>query len=256
MTPGVEVARRSWVEQIMGMPVSLHLRGPEVRADPDVPRMVAAVFEQLRDVDRLFSTYRADSEVSRLRRGELTVRECHPLVREVVGLCKQARERTDGYFDARLPGGFDPSGLVKGWAVERAASLLAGIDGCDYYLNAGGDMALGVASPDSPAWKVGIEDPRDPARILAVREVRSGGVATSGSAARGAHIVDPHTGNRPGDLLAVTVIGPALLWADVYATAAFARGTDALGWLAPRAPEYEMLVVDSGGRTFARKGDA
>jgi thiamine biosynthesis lipoprotein len=155
-----------------------------------------------------------------------------------------------------LPGGFDPSGLVKGWAVERAATLLAGIDGCDYYLNAGGDMALGVASPDSPAWKVGIEDPRDPTRILAVRDVRSGGVATSGSAARGAHIVDPHTGNHPSDLLSVTVIGPALLWADVYATAAFARGTDALDWLAPRAPEYEVLVVDSGGRAFAQKGHA
>jgi thiamine biosynthesis lipoprotein len=247
MTPGVEVPRRSWVEQIMGMPISLHLRGPGVSIDPDIPGVVAAVFEQLREADRLFSTYRPASEVSRLRRGELKVRECHPLVREVVGLCRQAREVTDGYFDARLPGGYDPSGLVKGWAVERAATLLAGIVDCDYYLNAGGDMALGVASPDSPAWQIGIEDPRDPTRIFAVREVRAGGVATSGSAARGAHIIDPHTGKRPDDVLAVTVIGPTLLWADVYATAAFARGADPVGWLATHAPGYDVLVVDRDG---------
>jgi thiamine biosynthesis lipoprotein len=247
MTSGVEVPRRSWVEQVMGMPISLHLRGPEVGTDPDIPGVVAAVFEQLREADRLFSTYRPDSEVSRLRRGELTVPECHSLVREVVGLCRQACELTDGYFDAWLPGGFDPSGLVKGWAVERAATLLAGIEGCDYYLNAGGDMALGVASPGSPAWKVGIEDPRDPTLIVTVRDVRSGGVATSGSAARGAHIVDPHTGKYPDDMLAVTVIGPTLLWADVYATAAFARGADPVGWLAVRAPGYEALVVDRDG---------
>lgn len=227
----------------MGMPISVHLRGPEVRSDPDVVPVVDEVFDQLREVDRLFSTYRPDSEISRLRRGELTARGCDPLVREVIGLCEQAGERTGGYFDAWLPGGFDPSGLVKGWAVERAAALLAAFGGCDYYVNAGGDMALSVASPDSPAWLVGIEDPRDRTRILTTRAVRACGVATSGTAARGLHIVDPHTGDHPDDLLAVTVIGPTLLWADVYATAAFARGADAVGWMRERAPEYEVVVV-------------
>ncbi|MCU1664066.1 MAG: hypothetical protein JWR58_4131 [Pseudonocardia sp.] len=254
MTAGLEMPRRSWVEQIMGMPISVHLRGPDVRTAVGVGRVVAAVFEQLRQVDLLMSTYRADSEVNRLRRGELTLAQCHPSVREVVGLCEQARQRTDGYFDARLPGGFDPSGLVKGWAVERAARLLAGVEACDYYLNAGGDIALGVAAPDSPGWKVGIEDPRDPTRILAVREARCGGIATSGSAARGAHIVDPHTGQHPEDLLAVTLIGPTLLWADVYATAAFARGADALQWLRTHAAAYEALVVYRDGRVSAADG--
>jgi FAD:protein FMN transferase len=227
----------------MGMPISVHLRGPEVRTDPGIVVVVDDVFALLRETDALFSTYRPDSEVSRLRRGELTGRECHPLVRQVLELCEEARERTDGYFDAWLPGGFDPSGLVKGWAVERAAALLAGLGECDYYLNAGGDMAVNVASATSPPWTVGIEDPRDRTRILTTRQVRAGGVATSGSAARGAHIVDPHTGDRPRNLLAVTVLGPTLLWADVYATAAFARGPDAEGWLRDRAPEYEAVVV-------------
>jgi thiamine biosynthesis lipoprotein len=243
VTTGAAPARRSWVQQIMGMPVSVHVRGPGARADPCLADVVDAVFAQLREADRLFSTYRDDSEVSRLRRGDLTPARCHPLVREVLELCEEARERTDGWFDAWLPGGLDPSGLVKGWAVERAAALLADVDGLDHYVNAGGDMAVRVAGPAAPPWRIGVEDPRDRSRLLAVREVRCGGIATSGSAARGAHIVDPRTGNRPDDLLSVTVIGPTLLWADVYATAAVARGRDATDWLAARAPDHEVLVV-------------
>jgi thiamine biosynthesis lipoprotein len=207
---------------------------------------VAEVFLRLRQVDRLFSTYRPDSDVSRFRRGELTERQCHPLVREVMGLCERARERTDGCFYAWLPCGFDPSGLVKGWAVERAAGALDRIDACDYYLNAGGDMVVKVASPDSPAWKVGIENPRNRDRIIGVRTVRDGGIATSGSAARGAHIIDPRTGARPAELFSVTVIGPHLLWADVYATAAFVYGTGAENWLRRKAPRYQVFAVGQG----------
>ena len=239
----VTAERRSWVRQIMGMPISVHLRGAGVRSDPVVPQVVAEVFEQLRAVDRLFSTYRPDSQVSRIRRGELTPDHWHPWVHEVVGLCEQARRRTDGYFDAWLPTGFDPSGLVKGWAVERAAALLAELNGCDSCLNAGGDIVTSVCSPNSPAWRVGIEDPRDRTRILAVQEIRTGAVATSGSAARGAHIIDPHTGDRPDELLAVTVTGPTLLWADIYATAGFAHGGDVVSWLRARAPDYRALGV-------------
>ena len=124
----------------MGMPISVHLRGPGVRSDQVASTLVDSVFEQLRVVDRLFSTYLPASQVNRIRRGELTEDRWHPWVREVVRLCEQARQRTDGYFDAWLPTGFDPSGLVKGWAVERAAALLAGYDSC---VNAGGDRCAG-----------------------------------------------------------------------------------------------------------------
>lgn len=237
----------------MGMPISLHLRGERVDSDARVPHAVTAAFDTLREADRLFSTYRSDSEISRINRGELPVSDSHPLVREVIDLCEQARERTGGFFDATLPapaGGrwFDPSGLVKGWAVQRAAERLAELDGYDYYLNAGGDLAVGLGSPDEPAWRIGIENPREPGGILAVCEAAAGGVATSGTAARGAHIINPRTGRPAEDLLSVTVLGPTLLWADVYATAAFAMGADASSWLPENAPDYAMLVVDADGR--------
>jgi FAD:protein FMN transferase len=167
----------------------------------------------------------------------------------VVELCEQARERTDGYFDAHLPdpsGGtrFDPSGLVKGWAVERAAAKLGR---CDHYVNAGGDLVV------RGTWRVGVEDPAKPDRPLAIVDVTDAAVATSGGAHRGVHIIDPHTGLPARGLASVTVIGPSLTWADVYATAAVARGAAAVTWLAG-IPGYEALLVGDDGGLFATPG--
>jgi thiamine biosynthesis lipoprotein len=114
-------------------------------------------------------------------------------------------------------------------------------------VDAGGDIALACNLPDSPAWTVGIEDPRDRTRVLATLELRVGGVATSGSAARGAHVLDPRTGRPGGEgLLAVTVVAPDLMTADVDATAAFARGRDADRWLATLPGRTALVVPVSG----------
>lgn len=255
--------RRAWVRQLMGMPISVHLRGDAART-ATAEQSVLAAFDTLRAVDVLFSTYRAGSEVCRLDRGELTIPDVHPLVGEVIGLCEVARTRTGGAFDAyradpadgRLR--FDPTGLVKGWAVERAARSLTGATGCDVSINAGGDIAGVIAGviagpitgsigrrPARP-WRVGVEDPRDPTRLLAVLPLPTGGVATSGTARRGGHIVAPRDGSPVTELLSVTVLGPSLLWADVYATAAFVKGAAALDWL-ETMPGYEGIVVDRAG---------
>lgn len=228
----------------MGTQASLHLRGRRIDSTAGVEPAVAAVFGHLRAVDELFGTYRPDSQVSAFRRGELPREDRHPWLTEVLALCDEARDRTDGYFDAWLPGGFDPSGLVKGWATEKATACLAGLCGFDHYLNVGGDIAARVGVTTVPPWRVAVEDPTDPAAFLAILDVRTGGVATSGTAARGDHIVDPHTGTCPGGLQAVTVTGPTLLWADVFATAAFARGgEDVADWVAGRAPGYEVAAL-------------
>ena len=100
---------------------------------------------------------------------------------------------------------------------------------------------------DTPDWRVGIENPLGRTELVATLQLRTGGVATSGTAARGSHIVDPHTGRTTALLASVSVIGPDLLWADVYATAAFARGPGCLQWLRT-LPEHAWLVVDLDGR--------
>jgi thiamine biosynthesis lipoprotein len=231
----------------MGMPASLLLRGL-VLDDADVA--VEAMYDELRRVDALFSTYSEDSDVSRIRRGELTAAAADPLVQEVLALCKQAKTATGGWFDVDLPGGLDPSGLVKGWAIERAMGMLSQLEGIDVCVNVGGDVA--VRSAGDP-FVIGIEDPHDRSRVLAAVPVSAGGLATSGTSARGLHILDPHSG-RPADALAsVSVVGPSLLWADVYATAAFARGHGALAWLAT-VPSYDGLVVHHDGRLESTEG--
>jgi thiamine biosynthesis lipoprotein len=251
-------SRRAWVEQVMGLPVSVHLRGPDVRSTR-ARLCVADLFADLRHADAVFSTYRTDSQVGRWERGALALADADPALAEVLALCESARERTGGYFDPRSlpdpcgPGPrFDPSGLVKGWAVQRAARHLDAMDGHDWCVNAGGDVLVS-GSPDRAPWRVGVEDPADPGRVLGVIECASGAVATSGSAHRGAHIVDPHRGRPATALRAVTVTGPSLMWADVYATAAVARGPAARRWLAG-LDGYEALLVDRHGRVAVTPG--
>ncbi len=236
----------------MGLPVSLHVDGRSVD-DERTRRAVVAAMAVLRRADATFTTYRPDSEVMRLRDGRLAVEDAAPEVREVMRLCDLARVRTGGLFDAYLSDDsgravFDPSGLVKGWATARAAEVLDDVPGIAYCLNAGGDVVMGGREPRS--WRVGIEDPRDRSRLVATVERSTGAVATSGTAARGAHLVDPRDGSRPAALLSVTVVGESLMWADVLATAAFVRGEDAVAWVS-RQLGYAALAVHADGRVEA-----
>lgn len=236
----------------MGMPVSVLGRGStSALAGADV--VVAAAFAQLRDVDAMFSTYRDDSAVSAVRSGATSLAESPPAVRAVARLCTAATELTGGLFDATMPDGtWDPSGLVKGWAVERAARHLTRAPGLDWCLNAAGDIAIRCRAGE--AFEVGVEDPGRPGRYAATFAVGSGGVATSGTAARGPHIYDPRTG-RPADgfLASVTVAGPRLLLADVLATAAFVAGP---GWAAvvASAPGYAAMSIGADGTIAAGPG--
>jgi thiamine biosynthesis lipoprotein len=243
--------RQAWVEQIMGLPISVHVRGADP-GGPPVARRVELLFADLRRADAVFSPYRDDSDLSRWERGELALTAADPALATVLELGEEARERTRGWFDPRrLPDPrtgaprYDPSGLVKGWAVQRAAERLRDLAGYGWCVNAGGDVVL-HAPDDQPAWRVGVEDPAGGPGILRVVERRAGGVATSGSAHRGAHIVDPHTGRPATGVRSVTVVGPDLLWADVYATAAAAWGPWALDWL-DTLPGYAALVVSASG---------
>jgi thiamine biosynthesis lipoprotein len=244
------LARR--VDQVMGMPISLALRGRHARG-VQADSAWDAVLDHLRAVDSMFSTYRTDSVISRLNRCEIALAQCPAEVHEVLALGEQARQESFGAFDIRRtgPGGvaeLDPSGVVKGWAIAAAATILDELDSTDYCLSAGGDMTCRTRDPDSPGWRIGVEDPNAARRILAVIPLRNGAVATSGLAHRGPHIVDPRTHQVPAALASVTVVAPTLTWADIDATAAFVLGAGALAWLEQRG-RTGLLVTPSGETT-------
>jgi thiamine biosynthesis lipoprotein len=228
------------VEQIMGTAISLDVRDASV-----APRALEDAFEYLRRVDSRFSTYKAESEVSRLSRGEIQETDCSPELREVLELCELVRRDSEGYFDIRAhrtDGGLDPSGLVKGWSLEKAGRILEAAGARNYCINGGGDIvARGRAAPEK-AWRIGIRHPIIADRLAAVLAVRDGAVATSGAYERGEHVRDPFTDLAPSGVLSVTVVGPNLTYADAYATAAFAMGPTGLAWLAGR-PGYEGCAV-------------
>ena len=245
------------VEHVMGMPISLALRGRH--ADDEHGRQAwREALAELRRADLVFSSWRSDSVLSRLCRGEITLADCPDEFLEVLGLGEQARVQSGGAFDVHRPGPdgrpvLDPTGVVKGWAVERAARAFSGLPDTDYCLSAGGDMVCHVADPARPAWRVGVEDPRTWDRVLAIVPVRDGAVATSGLNRRGAHIVDARTGLVPSGVASVTVVAASLTWADIDATAAFARGEDALRWLQGRPGRAGVVVrADGTARVFGR----
>jgi thiamine biosynthesis lipoprotein len=233
----------------MGMPIVLDLR------DELVPDVLDAMWETLRRADAIFSTYKEDSEISRLNRGELALDDANPDVREVLARCEELRVITDGYFDAGrvLEHGIDPSGLVKGWAVDRAGEVLDEGGARNYSLNAGGDIRLRGAALPEQRWRVGIQHPHERDQIAAVVEGNDMAVATSGAYARGEHVVDPHTGRPPAGVLSVTIVGPELATADAYATAAFAMGEAGPEWTASLGL-YEAMTILADGRVLLTHG--
>jgi len=229
---------------VMGTVVSFDVRRGAV-SGPAARRAMRAACTVLARLDAVFSLWKPDSPMSRLRRGDITLGEAPPEVVEVLDRCDEVRRRTHGWFDPwSMPGGLDPTGLVKGWAATRALAVLvdAGVAGA--MVNAGGDVATaGEPAPGAP-WRIGITDPRDPGRLLCA-VVSPGAVATSGTYERGLHLIDPFSGLRRSAYRSATVVGSDLALADALATALCVSGTK--GASSILAAGYGAIVVAHDG---------
>jgi len=231
----------------MGTVFSFDVRGGGTGAAAALDAAVA----WLRHVDEVFSTFRPGSQISRLAAGTLTPAACSPEVREVFGLCQAAERRSAGWFSARYAGGFDPTGLVKGWAVERAAAMVSSTGAEAVCVNGGGDVQV-----RGGPWWIGVSHPLRKNELAAV--VHTAGeqlaVATSGPAERGCHIIDPRTGRPPARALAsLTVVCRGLGEADADATAGYAMGERARAWLAA-LPGRRSFAVCADGTTWSTGG--
>jgi thiamine biosynthesis lipoprotein len=236
----------------MGMPWMFDVCGTAVGLEA-----LRAVVERLHWVDAAFSTYRSDSEISRFNRGELARQRLHADVEEVLDRCERLKRETGGYFDVAAPyrdgsapaagcggpGSIDPSGLVKGWAIAGAAKQLRDAGAVSFSVNAGGDALLCGHPDGEDRWRVGIQHPRSAGEMAMTLGLRDMAIATSGTYARGAHIIDPIGRTAPSGLLSVTIVGPDIATADAYATAAFAMGATRAAHFCAGLDGYDAILI-------------
>ncbi|MBO9555013.1 MAG: FAD:protein FMN transferase [Cellulomonas sp.] len=229
----------------MGIPMSVDVPAPPDRRCAELA--VRTAFSRLRDADRRFSRFVPDSEVRRFDAGELRHEDLSPDLTEVLALADRAGKASGGAFSVRRPDGtLDTDGVVKGWAAQRAADVLIAAEVGAFCLNAGGDVVTRGEPVPGRGWRVGVRDPWDAHRFLAVVEQRDGAVATSGTYERGAHVWDGRTGATASGLASATVLAGDLVTADVLATSVLALGADGVAWASGHGASAVLAVTDDG----------
>jgi len=111
-------------------------------------------------LDDIFSTWKPESPMSRLRAGRLSLESAPPEMRAVNELCEQTRALSKGWFDPwAMPGGSDPTDLVKRWATEQVLSALQlfGLEAA--VVNGGGDIAVLGPPRGAEAWRITVRHP-------------------------------------------------------------------------------------------------
>ncbi len=233
---------------LMGMPVTVEI------VDAATDEALNAVYEYLEYVDAKFSTYKPESEISRLNRREITLEQASEDMRSIFALAELTRQETDGYFDIERDGYYDPSGIVKGWAIYNAAEILRERGFTNYYVDAGGDIQAVGKNSRGEKWRVGIRNPFNVTEIVKVLSIADAGVATSGTYIRGQHIYNPKRPNQPiTDIVSLTVVGPNVYDADRLVTAAFAMGREGI-WFIQDLDGFEGYLIDATGQATFTSG--
>jgi FAD:protein FMN transferase len=224
---------------LMGMPITVEIVDPTASTE-----IFDRVYDYFEYVDEKFSTYKPLSEISLLNQGALTLEETSPDMVTIFAEAEQWRRATGGYFNIQHTGAYDPSGLVKGWAISNAAEIIRQAGFENYYVEAGGDSQVVGKNHLGQNWRVGIRNPFNLREIIKVLCISDCGVATSGTYIRGQHIYDPvHGRSAIRDIVSLTVIGPDIYEADCYATAAFAMGGEGIKFV-ETLEGFEGYMID------------
>jgi len=224
---------------LMGMPITVEIVDKNITTE-----VIDAVYAYFATIDERFSTYKDTSEVSRMNNGLLRPAEYSADLRTILALGDETAAATQGYFSIWQHGTCDPSGIVKGWAINQVAHQLNEAGFKNYYIDAGGDIQISGLLDGQP-WHIGIRNPfnrYENVKILAVTDL---GIATSGTAIRGQHIFNPHQPSTEiSDIVSMTVVGPNIYEADRFATAAFAMGRRSIYFIEQLAG-FEGYMIDA-----------
>ncbi len=233
---------------LMGMPITIEIIEDPHAAEKAATKIFDEVFAYFTHIDETFSTYKSTSEITAINDDSLALANASEEMQLVFALSEETKRETNGYFDIETPNGkYDPSGLVKGWAIWNAAQLLQKRGFENFYVDAGGDIQPHGHNADGKKWAVGIKNPFNPNENIKVVHVTTEGVATSGTYIRGLHIYDPRGNGGAGapvdGIVSLTVIGPNIYEADRFATAAFAMGAEGINFI-EKLEGFEGYIID------------
>ncbi|MBP6859219.1 MAG: FAD:protein FMN transferase [Candidatus Magasanikbacteria bacterium] len=228
---------------LMGMPITVTVLDGAVG-----PGDIKEVFDYFTYIDNTFSTYKTDSEISRINKKEIIEEQYSVDMKTVLRLSEETKKITNGYFDIqRVDGSYDPSGLVKGWAIYGAACILKNKKFENFYIEAGGDIEASGRNNQNENWRVGIRNPFNAKEVVKTIYLNNMGMATSGTYIRGQHIYNPHDRkNNLLDVVSITVIGSNVYEADRFATAAFAMGRKGISFI-ETYPGLEGYMIGRDG---------
>jgi thiamine biosynthesis lipoprotein len=227
---------------MMGMPISIEIVDAEV-----TEKAITQIYDFFSSVDERFSTYKPTSEISQINAGLLKESEYSQDMQEIFLLAEDTKKKTHGFFNIENNANIDPSGIVKGWAIDQAARLLRQHGFMNFYVDAGGDVQTHGKNVEGENWRIGIRNPfnRDEnVKIVAGVDIA---VATSGTAIRGQHIYNPLHPERPiTEIVSLSIVGNNILDADRFATGAFAMGKSGISFI-EELVGFEGYMIDKDG---------
>lgn len=232
----------------MGMPVTVNVIDKNV-TDEDINE----VFSYFHYIDEKFSTYKKNSEISQVNKRQLKEPDFSDEMKEILFLCEETKKETSGYFDIKRNGILDPSGLVKGYAINHGANILKNKGFKNIYVEIAGDIQVFGKDENSENWKIGIQNPFNLDEVIKVVSLSNKGIATSGTYTRGNHIYNPKSKSKNKDIISVTIIGPNVYEADRFATAIFAMGEKGLDFLAT-LNGFEGYIIKRDKKAIYTKG--
>jgi thiamine biosynthesis lipoprotein len=232
---------------IMGMPIVLMTPDQSVTNDN-----IEEVFSFFSYVDKVYSPFIESSIVSRIDRGEIGEPEYPRELRAILAIAKSTKRETNGYFNVWHKGNFDPSGIVKGWAIARAAEIFSKYAD-NFYVEAGGDIQVSGMNETGGLWQVGIRSPFDRRQNIKVVALKNSAIATSGTVIRGQHIYNPIDNKKLDKVASITVIASNIIDADRMATAAFAMGEKGIYFI-EQLDGYEGCAVMHDKTTITTTG--
>lgn len=220
---------------LMDMPVTIEI------ADLSDAAIFDEIFNYFKYIDKKFSIFKKNSEISKINNRRITINQCSNDMKIIFKLAEKTKKETSGYFDIYHEGKYDPSGIVKGWAIFNAAKILKKKGFKNFYVDAGGDVQA-----EGKIWRIGIKNPFNQSEIIKVVKIKNQGIATSGNYLRGDHIYNPKNNKKIKGIVSLTVIGPNVYEADRFATAVFAMGKEGIYFL-ERQKNLEGYMIDKEG---------